>query len=241
MSIALEDATEALRAKLMEGWFEPGTKLREVSVSETLGVSRTIARLAMSALEHEGLLMREPNRGSRIRSFSIDQIADAIEVRGELEGMAVRLAAERGIAPETRAALGELLARSEAMLAQWVDTDAAREEWTRINEAFHTRLIEASGNWALAVTIGQVSALPLVSSQAIIFDRRNIETSQRQLAAAHDDHGRILAAIEMGQGHRAEALMREHAFRNAQNKRLNLSDPHTLAWVRDLPGGRLVV
>ena len=73
MSIALEDATEALRHEVMEGRFPPGNKLREVTVAKALGVSRTSARLAMSQLEHEGLLVREPNRGSRVRAFSIEQ------------------------------------------------------------------------------------------------------------------------------------------------------------------------
>lgn len=240
MSIALEDATDTLRTRLLGGGFAPGERLREVLVADTLGVSRTLARLAMSALEHEGLLVREPNRGSRIRSFTIDQIADAVEVRGELEGMAARLVAERGLDAETDAKLEALLVRSEAMLRTRVDTDAMRDEWVAINQAFHDTLIDAAGNWALRVAIDQVSMLPLVSARAIIFDRRNIDLSQGQLETAHRDHRVILAAVRQRHGHRAEARMREHAFTNAQNKRANLADPEILRWARDLPGGPLI-
>ncbi|MEC7765112.1 MAG: GntR family transcriptional regulator [Pseudomonadota bacterium] len=240
MSIGLEDATDALRTAVLDGAFTPGSKLREVSVSENLGVSRTLARLAMSALEHEGLLERIPNRGSRVRSFSISQIADAIEVRGELEGMAVRRAAERGLSDNACKPLRDLIAQSEELLTAGVDTEERRQAWVDINVAFHNGLIEASGNWALSIAIKQISALPLVSSTAIIFDRKNFDRSQRQLRAAHDDHIRILNAVCDGRGHRAEALMREHAFMNAQNKRTNLSDRATLDLVRDLPGGKLV-
>ena len=241
MSIALEDATEALRHEVMEGRFPPGNKLREVTVAKALGVSRTIARLAMSQLEHEGLLVREPNRGSRVRAFSIEQIADAIEVRGELEGMAVRLAAEKGLDQAASDRLEALLEESESLLASVVDDDDKRARWIGINEEFHALLIEASGNWALAISIPQVSALPLVSSSIIIFDRRDIGRSQEQLKAAHEDHRRILTAVQLRQGHRAEAQMREHAFKNAQNKRSNLTDPEALSLVRSLPGGRLIV
>lgn len=240
MSFALEDATTALRCRLLAGNFDPGTKLREISVAEDLGVSRTIARLAMSTLEHEGLLTREPNRGSRVKRFSIKEIADAIEVRGELEAMAVRQAAERGLEAAADDELSEMLERFEELLTAGVTTDEMRDRWVELNSAFHACLIEASGNWALKVSIAQMSRLPLVSPSALIFDRKDHENGYRQLAASHADHMEIVAAIRARQGHRAEARMREHAYMNARNKRLNLADPETMDLARALPGGPLI-
>lgn len=240
MSFALDEATDALRHRLLTGGFAPGAKLREISVADELGVSRTLARLAMSALEHEGLLVREPNRGSRVKRFSITEIADAIEVRGELEAMAVRKAAERGLDPDAERELCAMIARFEAMLADGITTDAQRDEWVGLNSAFHARLIDAAGNWALGMAIAQISRLPLVSSSAIIFDRKNLERGHRQLAQTHADHIEILSAVQARQGHRAEAWMREHAFMNARNKRVNLADPETLDLARALPGGPLI-
>lgn len=241
MSIALEDATEALRKRLLAGDFDPGTKLGELAVAERVGVSRTLARLAMSALEHEGLLIREPNRGSRVKRFSVKEITDAIEVRGELEAMAVRLAAERGLNAADDEALGAMIARSDAMLANGITSDAERDEWIGVNREFHTHLIEASGNWALFMAIEQLSRLPLVSTTAIIFDRKDLKNGHRQLVGAHTDHVEILASIRSRQGHRAAARMREHAFMNARNKRLNLADPETMDLARALPGGPLIL
>ncbi|WP_300556612.1 GntR family transcriptional regulator [Maricaulis sp.] len=240
MSIALEEATTALRCRLLAGDFDPGTKLREISVAEDLGVSRTLARLAMSALEHEGLLTREPNRGSRVKRFSIKEIADAIEVRGELEAMAVRQAAERGLDAAMDARLEQILGSLEEVLAQGVTTDAMRDRWVDLNSTLHDCLVEASGNWALKVSISQMSRLPLVSPSALIFDRKDHENGHRQLVASHADHVEIVAAIRARQGHRAEARMREHAFMNARNKILNLADPETMDLARALPGGPLI-
>lgn len=240
MGFGLEDATEVLRHKLLAGGFAPGLKLREAVVAQELGVSRTLARLAMSALEHECLLIREPNRGSRVKRFSIKEITDAIEVRGELEAMAVRQAAERGLRPEVDAKLAAVIERSETLLAEEIDTEAKRAEWVALNADFHALLIAASGNWAVGMAIAQMSHLPLVSSSAIIFDRKNIEKGHRQLAGAHADHVEILAAVRARQGHRAEARMREHAFMNACNKRVNLADPETMELARALPGGPLI-
>lgn len=120
MSIALEDATDALRRKVLRGDYMPAAKLREVGVAEDLGVSRTIARLAMSMLEHEGLLSRAPNRGCRVNRFSIEQIVQAIEVRGNLEAMAARQAAERGLSEDVDSAFDDILQRSAQALAMGV-------------------------------------------------------------------------------------------------------------------------
>lgn len=240
MSFALEDATEALRIRVLAGRFAPGTKLREISVAEELGVSRTLARLAMSALEHEGLLTREPNRGSRVRRFSVAEIADAIEVRGELEAMAARLAAERGLSRAADMELAAITERASELLAGRIDTDEKRAVWVRLNVSFHACLIEASGSWALKVAIAQMLRLPLVSTAAILFDRRDGDNGHRQLVASHADHVEILAAVRARQGHRAEARMREHAFTNARNKRTNLVHPETMELARALPGGPLI-
>ena len=241
MSLNLEDAIAQLREKLLSGEFPPGLKLREIAIADSLDVSRTIARLAMGALEHQGLLVRERNRGSRARSFTIDEIADAIEVRAELEAMAVRISAERGLKSETVQALQSLIADGKTLLVAGMRTEQQREAWTAMNSGFHDELIEASGNWALKVAIEQISVLPLVSAAALIFDRRRVDNGLAQLKISHEDHVAILAAILARQSHRAEALMREHAFRSAQNKRVNLSDPDTMALARRLPGGALIV
>ena len=240
MSVALEDATNALREHLLKGVFTPDAKLREVIVAEELGVSRTLARLAMSALEHEGLLSREANRGSRVRRFSIDEITDAIEVRGELEAMAVRKTAERGLTAEDEAALTSILTSFESILTCGVSTEADRDTWRALNKQFHDRLIASSGNWAIRASIDQMSHLPLVASTALIFESANTETGQRQLTSAHEDHVVIFTAVRDRQGQRAEARMREHAYRSAANKRLNLIDPDAMARARSLPGGALI-
>lgn len=240
MTLALDEATEALRHRVLSGAFTPDAKLREATVAEEFGVSRTIARLAMSSLENEGLLTREPNRGSKVRHFTIQQICDAIEVRGELEAMAVRQAAERGLTAATDAALGALMDWSAVLVAGGARSDAEQREWSALNQRFHDLLIEASGNWALKIASEQMARLPLVSPSAVIFERADPAKAQRQLALAHADHQEVLDAVRARQPHRAEARMREHAVASARNKRSNLVDPETMAFARGLPGGPLI-
>lgn len=240
VTLLLVNATGALRDKILSGHFDVGKKLREVTVAEEFDVSRTIARLAMSTLEHEGLLVREPNRGSWIKLFSVDEIADAIEVRGELEAMAARKIAERGLDETTARCMQDILEDSERMLRVGVNTETARADWAALNVRYHRVILHASGNWPLRSAVEQISYLPLVSPSAMVFDRVDRDQNQKQLERAYFDHVEIFAAIQSGQGMRAADRMREHAFQNARNKRVNLKEPSALAVARSLPGGALI-
>jgi GntR family transcriptional regulator, vanillate catabolism transcriptional regulator len=88
-----------LRELILRGEFAPGERMSELRLVETLGVSRTPLRLALAALEHEGLLRSAGSRGYVVREFTQADISDAIELRGVLEGTAARFAAERGASP----------------------------------------------------------------------------------------------------------------------------------------------
>ena len=85
-----------LRELILNGEFAPGERMSELPLVERLGVSRTPLRLALAELEHEGLLRGLDGGGYVVREFTQDDISDAIELRGVLEGTAARFAAERG-------------------------------------------------------------------------------------------------------------------------------------------------
>jgi GntR family transcriptional regulator, vanillate catabolism transcriptional regulator len=83
-------AALALRELILEGELRPGERVAEVPLSERIGVSRTPLRLALARLEHEGLLNSLSAGGFVVRQFTREEIADAIELRGVLEGTALR-------------------------------------------------------------------------------------------------------------------------------------------------------
>src|SRR5690349_19545726 len=88
-------ATLALREMLVQGQFKPGERMSEIPLAKQLGVSRIPLRLALERLAHEGFLEIRPTRGFIAQQFSIADIYDAVELRGSIEGMAARFAAER--------------------------------------------------------------------------------------------------------------------------------------------------
>lgn len=233
-------ATEALRALVLRGAFALDVKLPEARVAEMIGVSRTPARLAMAALERDGLLVRLPRRGFRVRSFSIDEVVEAIEVRGELEAVAARVVAERGLPQAASAVMEDGIRLAATMLkapafdAQW------RRAWCTMNDSFHTALVDASGMRPLGAAYRQVNRVPLASPRDTIFTVSEPDLLRHQLTVAHEDHERILGALRHGHSGRAAGLVREHAYRSGDNKRRNFPDIDMQSMILETPGIALV-
>ena len=109
-------ATLGLRQLLFEGEIAPGERLVELALVERLGVSRTPLRLALTTLEHEGLVESLPGGGFAVRTFSRTEVDDAIEVRGVLEGTAARFAAERLESPTEVRELHEIVSQLDEIV-----------------------------------------------------------------------------------------------------------------------------
>jgi len=80
-----------LRRLIIEGVLEPGKKLNERELCETLGISRTPLREALKVLAAEGLVEISPNRGASIASMSETEIREAFEFMSGLEERPARL------------------------------------------------------------------------------------------------------------------------------------------------------
>ncbi|MGH2616386.1 MAG: GntR family transcriptional regulator, partial [Thermomicrobiales bacterium] len=85
----LRDRAEAvLRDAIVSGQLLPGTRLVEVQLSERLGVSRGTLRQALRELEHAGLVVSVPYRGTYVAEQTPNVLRDAYALRGLLEGFA---------------------------------------------------------------------------------------------------------------------------------------------------------
>ena len=158
-----------LRRRIVAGELLPGTRLVELALAAQLGVSRTPIRLAFEELEKQGLLERLSTRGFRVRELTVNDISDAIDVRGVLEGMAVRLAAERPLGAQALAELQRCITEGRALILEAADNqdtvDLAR--WIPMNARFHTCLMNAAANKALASALAHIDKLPLASASAL--------------------------------------------------------------------------
>ena len=201
----------ALRELIVKGELAPGQRVAEIPLAGRLGVSRTPVREAFKALEQEGLLSRAGGRGYLVREIDATAVADAIEVRAVLEGLAARLCAERRLARGDRDTLLECLALGDRLFAAGYAREADLEAYHGMNLRFHQTLVRACGNAAVAEALARNNHLPLGWVGAIAFDRDALESEFDRFRFAHMQHHIVFEAVDNGQGARAEAMMREHA------------------------------
>ena len=90
MDTQLARATVSVREMILRGRLKPGQRVTEVMLAQLLGMSRTPVRQALPVLAREGLLVESGTRGYLVRTFTRSDILDAIDLRGVLEGFAVR-------------------------------------------------------------------------------------------------------------------------------------------------------
>ncbi len=221
MSSQIDYTINALRGKILEGELKPGERMVELELSAQLSVSRTPIRIALGELEKEGLLEHLPTRGFRVRQFTVQEIANAVDVRGALEGMAARLAAEQGLSPETSSELQACISEGRELLDKAQSDghliDAAR--WVPMNARFHNALVLAARNTTLASALAHVSKTPMAGAGALSLNGMLPMLEYSFIQRAQSDHEDVLAALLAAEGTRAEALMREHAHRSRNNKR----------------------
>ena len=204
MASRTQNTANDLRDRILRGMIAPGTHLQEIPLASELGVSRTPVRAALATLASEGLLEYAPKRGYTVRGFSIAEIASAHEVRANLEGMACRFAAERGVTAAEARELERILALGDAILAKGRLHEEDRAPWTEMNDLFHSRLIEIADNRLLSDLIDRTCRVPLASSRVVHW------YDYDALKGSHLLHHRIYRYVRERRAVNAEALMREH-------------------------------
>ena len=204
-----------LRELIVGGALPPGERITELAMVERLAMSRTPIRTALVRLQEEGLLEALPFGGFVVREFSEDDIHDAIELRGTLEGLAARLAAERGVAAALLGEMRDCLAALDALLAPPKLGDSAFAAYAEHNGRLHGLLAQMSGSPLVQRQIERAVTLPFASPNGFVMADRGGPRARDRLVIAHEQHHAMVEAIVRGEGTRAEALAREHA-RNAQ-------------------------
>ena len=216
-------AVLGVRDLVFSGTIAAGERLSEISVSEHLGLSRTPVRAALARLEQEGILEAIPSGGYAVRQFSAADVADAIELRGVLEGTAARLAAERGITPTRLAALHTLIEELDKTVTVPVD-EMDMDGYMSLNLRFHEMLSELSGSRIIQRELERVLQLPFAGPSAFLNAQTSVPAFRASLAFGQVQHRAIAQAIEMREGARAEAVTREHARLARNNFEIVLKD-----------------
>lgn len=202
MSKASDRAYEVIRSHILAGKMAPGEQLVEEALADLCGVSRTPVRDALRRLEAELMVERNETQRTFVADWSLDDVADAFQLRALIEGRAARLAAQR-ITGDALARLHAAHATVQQAIAQTPPDVTAFLEG---NREFHATLLEAANSRRLSALLQTLVEQPVVWRTAHFYDRTS-------LARSHHEHGELLAAFERRDGQWAEAVMHSHILR----------------------------
>lgn len=188
------DAYSMILDAIDVGLYRPGDRLVENELAERFGVSRTPVREALQRLETQSLLARD-GRSLIVASLDHNQTAELYVVRGELEGLAARLAARHATAEEVRV-LREMVEQDNALIGDPVAL-------ARANRRFHTQIHLASHNRYL------VQQLDLVHRSMALMTTSSLAAEGRgEIAQA--EHDLIVKMIEARDENGADDALRTH-------------------------------
>ena len=195
-----------LREAITSGRFMPNERLVEADLVVFLDANRANVRMALAMLDQEGLVVREPNRGARVRLLSDTEAIEIAEARRAIETMVARQAAERA-GDADRALLRDIISDMTAAVAA---SDPIA--YSRLNARLHREIQRIAAN-ATASRLLQTlrSQLVRLQYQIALFPGRPAQSVV--------EHANIVAAICAGDGAGAEAAMRIHLDKVVANIR----------------------
>lgn len=202
MTKASNRAYEAIRGMILSGELASGDALREEALADACGVSRTPVREALRQLEADLLVRRTESQRSYVADWSMDDVADAFELRAMLEGYAARRAAER-VSDEV---LIELKDCNKAIYAAISKAEPDVATFLDRNREFHALVLAAAGSPRLRGLLTALIEQPVIWRTAHHYDPKAFECS-------HSEHADLLAAFERRDGQWAETIMAGHIRR----------------------------
>jgi len=178
---------------------KPGERVNEVEYSKQLGVSRTPLREALNRLGTEGLLDFIPKRGYFSRNLNPKEIFDLYELRKAIEVSGIRLA--------TRLATDEKIGALARFLGdvEFGAESRTGEELAELDETFHERLLEMSGNAEM------LRVLRNVNSRIRFVRWTNWDQVSRTKSRA--DHRAVVSALRLRNEQEAVEILEKHISR----------------------------
>ncbi|MEM8842264.1 MAG: GntR family transcriptional regulator [Pseudomonadota bacterium] len=140
---------EALKSELLDGQFQPGSKLKIDQIRERCNASPGAVREALSRLTSDGLVVSLPQRGFIVAPISSEDLVDLTAVRIEIETNCLRSAIEHGdLAWEGRIQAAWHQLKHTPLLSE--DGQTFNRDWTEAHGLFHDTLIDAcTSKWWL--------------------------------------------------------------------------------------------
>ena len=211
-----DTAYQQLKSDLFEFRLMPGQRFSENEVAARLGVSRTPVREALHRLGQEGYIQVASKSGWTVRPFDFEYFENLYDVRVVLELAALKRLCERVPMPDLQDLRDTWLVPGEARLEDGVAV-------ARLDERFHSALVEAAGNQEMARMHGEVT-------ERIRIIRRLDFTSPERIRMTYSEHGQILRNVLRRKADQAALLLRTHIeMSKAEVRKITLHKLHTVS------------
>jgi len=188
---------EVLASDIHDGRLLPGDALDEVKICERFEVSRAPVREALLQLSAQGLVKIVPRSGIYVARLSLPELFAMYELLAELESVCAKWAARRMTAQE----VAELRAAHEAAALCREAKDP--EAYAIANTRFHQVIYNGCHNPFLK------SQIEFIRKRTQVY-RQNLFARTARIAVSHEDHGRVVDAIEAGDADAAARHMLDH-------------------------------
>ena len=193
-----------IRENILSGQYTTDEELKEKTIGEELGVSRTPVREALRQLELEGLVTIIPNKGAYVVGISRKDIRDIYEIRSRLEGLCARWTANN----ITKEQLDEL--EENIYLSDFHSAKGNTEQVVELDNKFHEILYNASGSRELRHV--------LLDFHHYVQRVRKITLAvPARAAGSNEEHRKIVEALKLHDAEEAEKLANEHMMNTIRN------------------------
>jgi DNA-binding GntR family transcriptional regulator len=198
---AVDQVILAVKDRIREARYVPGQRLIEPELMREFGVGRGSVREALRRLTAEGFVEWQRFRGASIIRMSRQQVADFLELRELLEGLAASRAASRLDADGAKALTKLEKSRNAHSLIPI--------EYDTYNNEFHALILRLSGNQELPDVLDRtrLPILRLQFNQILLFPN--------QIKQSRADHNQIVEAILKEDARGAKRAMRKHIRHSA--------------------------
>lgn len=193
-----------LREDILSGRYEEHEELKEVTIGEEMGVSRTPVREAFRQLELEGLIQIIPNKGAYVTGITEKDVKDIYMIRSLLEGLCARWATEH----ITNEQLEEM--EENVYLAKFHAGKGHMEQLAELDNRFHDIMYEACNSKMLEHQLRNFH-------EYVLRVRRNTLSSANRGKASNEEHEQIMEAIKAKDADNAEKLANMHIINAYEN------------------------
>lgn len=186
-----------LKKEIIKGSLKPGSKVLEGRIADQIGISRTPVREAIRELAAEGFVTLSPNQGVIVRSLSIENIREVLQIHSVLEGLAARLSCEV-INEENLKELENYVNKMEK-LTNKKDPLA----YSEVDLKFHELIVNTCRNKRL------IQMRKNISDQAQRY-RISSLSIPRRLKESLKEHRKILEAFKAKDPKKADSMNQQH-------------------------------